>query len=86
MTKSNLFKALFVTIVVIILVVFGFIALLRSMPFTYGEIDINKNGFLSIQEIEYVTSYGNRKVMHKGKECLEYYALKDGLPIKIVCM
>ena len=86
MVKSKLFKTLFVAIILIILVVFGFVSLLRSMPFTYSELDINKNGFLSIQEIEYVTSYGNRKVMYKGKECLEYYALKDGLPMKIVCM
>jgi len=57
-----------------------------SLPFSYEELDLNNNGILSLEEMDYVTSYGKREVMYKGGECVEYYALKDGLPLKVVCI
>lgn len=68
------------------IVLLSFCGYVASTPFTYGELDLNGDGFLSFSEIDYVSSYGVRDIEHAGAQCLEYYALKDGLPLKVVCI
>jgi hypothetical protein len=59
--------------------------ILMFSPFSWTEADINKNGFVSPTEADYYASYGERQVTENGKSCTEYYALKDGLPLKKEC-
>ena len=54
-------------------------------PFSWSEADINKNGFLSPTEADYYGSYGKRLYEDGGKNCFEYYAMKDGLTLKKTC-
>jgi hypothetical protein len=52
---------------------------------TYDEADLNKDGAVSFSEAEYIASSGTREVMQDGRPCTEYFAYKDGLPLKIIC-
>ena len=59
--------------------------LIMFSPFSWAEVDMDKNGFVSPSEAGYYADYGERQYMENGKSCTEYYALKDGLPLKKVC-
>lgn len=77
-------------IVLLIVVIFAWFYLLPYIqltlsPFSWSEADINKDGFVSPTEAEYVANYGRRQQIENGKSCTEYYALKDGLPLKKDC-
>jgi hypothetical protein len=54
-------------------------------PFSWADADIDKNGFVSPGEADYFADYGMRQYTENGKNCIEYFALKDGLPLKKVC-
>jgi hypothetical protein len=62
-----------------------FWTLCSSSPMSFGETDLDHNGRVSWTEADYVCNFGQRQVTSSGKQCTEYYALKDGLPLKIVC-
>ncbi|MBT2788621.1 MULTISPECIES: hypothetical protein [unclassified Halomonas] len=55
------------------------------VPFTYDDMDLNQDGWLGLSEAMYFFDHGVRKVTVEGEVCTEYYALKDGLPLKVVC-
>ena len=59
--------------------------LISKSPLTYKEIDLNNNGIVSGSEAEYASNYGGRRIYKNGKECIEFYAQKDGLTLKVVC-
>lgn len=59
--------------------------LITMLPFDYNDVDLDKNGIISLTEYEYSASYGSRIIKKNGKDCTEYYALKDGLPLKLNC-
>jgi len=52
---------------------------------SFEEIDLDHNGRVSEAEAEYVCNCGQRQVISNGKQCTEYFAYKDGLPLKVVC-
>lgn len=54
-------------------------------PLTYAEMDINHGGKVEFFEADYASSYGERDVLRNDRQCLEYFAYKDGLPLKVVC-
>lgn len=54
-------------------------------PFSWKEADINKDGFVSTTETDYYGNYGKKQYIESGKNCTEYFALKDGLPLKKDC-
>ena len=56
-----------------------------ASPFSWKDADMNKDGFVSPTEADYFADYGKRQYMKDGKECIEYYALKDGLNLKNEC-
>ncbi len=56
-----------------------------SAPLTYAEIDLNHDGTVSFAEADYASSYGERVVLKDGRKCIEYFAYKDGLPLKFKC-
>ena len=70
-----------------LIVVIGasYIRLVRTSPLTFEAMDFDRNGFVTFSELVYVNAYGTRQVTENGETCTEYYALKDGLRLKIVC-
>ena len=56
-----------------------------SSPLSYAEMDINHDGKVEFFEVDYASSFGERPVERAGLKCIEYFAYKDGLPLKVVC-
>jgi hypothetical protein len=54
-------------------------------PLSYAEMDINNDGKVEFFEADYASSYGEREVLKNDRKCLEYFAYKDGLPLRVVC-
>ena len=64
-------------------VAFGW--LVYMAPMSYRELDLNNDGQVSFGEAEYAASFGERAIQVNGQQCTEYFAHKDGLPLKVVC-
>lgn len=62
-----------------------YLVLLNGLPFTSDEMDLNKNGVVGFSELSYFFDYGTNPIIKDSQECLEYYALKDGVPLKVEC-
>lgn len=54
-------------------------------PLPYAAMDFNHDGNVSFSEAEYATNYGTRTIQHNNRACLEYFSLKDGLPLATHC-
>lgn len=54
-------------------------------PVPYDAIDRNHDGSVSFTEADYVSSFGVHTIYHQGEKCVEYFAYKDGLPLKVDC-
>lgn len=79
-------KAAFISgavIVVFYWVAFGW--LVYMAPMSYRELDLNHDGQVSFDEVSYAASFGERALQVNGQQCTEYFANKDGLPLKVVC-
>jgi hypothetical protein len=64
-------------------VIFGW--MVYTSPLTYSEMDINHDGKVEFFEANYASSYGANEIEKGGMKCTEFYAYKDGLPLKVVC-
>lgn len=62
-----------------------FSCLVYSSPLTYAEMDLNHDGKVDFSEIDYAAAYGEKQIEKNGSKCVEYFAYKDGLPLKVVC-
>ncbi|TCK08655.1 hypothetical protein CLV83_0747 [Marinobacterium mangrovicola] len=62
-----------------------YIVNLSDSRYTWDDMDLNGDGMVTFTEAEYVGSSGVREIVVDGKKCFEYFAYKDGLPIKTVC-
>jgi len=79
-------KKVFLTIFFLILgyfILFNIFTFLSILPIKY--MDFNKNGFVSINEAFRAIDARKRILIVDGKECVEYFDLKDGLPIVLEC-
>jgi hypothetical protein len=47
--------------------------------------DWNQDGTTSLDEFFAASDIGKRAVTNDGKECVEYFAYKDGLTVKLTC-
>lgn len=54
-------------------------------PLSFRELDLNHDGNVSFSEVDYASSFGERPVQVNGRQCTEYFAFKDGLPLKVRC-
>jgi len=63
----------------------AFAWLVYMAPMSYRELDRNHDGQVSFGEASYAASFGERAIQLNGQQCTEYFAYKDGLPLKIVC-
>lgn len=57
----------------------------HQSPLAYESMDFNHDGKVSFSEADYASSFGTRMVVDHGRHCTEYFAYKDGLPLKLVC-
>jgi hypothetical protein len=62
---------------------FGFFVWQAPVP--YSELDFNHNGNVELFEAMYAAEYGTRNTIVGGKQCTEYYALKDAHVLRIDC-
>ena len=56
-----------------------------SQGYSWKEMDWNEDGNTSAWEFLAASDVGKRLIDKDGKHCDEFYAMKDGLPIKVVC-
>ena len=69
------------------------LAMLVGIPSTFvvrtsyslETMDWNQDGRTSISELIDSIDIKTRKVVFNGRRCLEYFRLKDGLPVKRTC-
>lgn len=54
-------------------------------PLKYSEMDFDHDGRVSYSEADYASSFGTRRYGDRGRHCMEYFAYKDGLPLKTIC-
>ena len=62
-----------------------YINTLFNSDFTWEEMDLNQDGFVSPLEASYFDDSGKRDVVVDGKKCIDYFAFKDGLSLKVTC-
>ena len=63
----------------------SYLHLVGTSPLAFEEMDFDENGFVTFFELAYANSYGTRRITEHEKTCTEYYALKDGSQLKIIC-
>ncbi|MDM8518006.1 hypothetical protein QUF76_17550 [Desulfobacterales bacterium HSG16] len=62
-----------------------YIIALTNGDFTLDEMDIDNDGFVSPTEAGYFDDSGTRDIEVDGKKCVDYFAFKDGLSLKVTC-
>ena len=63
----------------------SYLFLVQKSPLKFQETDFDNNGLVTFSELYYANSYGTRPITVSNTSCIEYYALKDGLRLKLVC-
>jgi len=78
-------KRYIILISIAFLYTFFIFFLVQKSPLTYNEIDTDNNKIITFGEAFYGIELGENNITLNGNNCIEYYHLKDGLPVKIVC-
>ena len=63
----------------------SYLHLVARSPLAFDEMDFDDNGFVTLYELIYANAYATRQIADKERTCTEYYALQDGLRLKVVC-
>lgn len=75
-----------VSIGMLVAVYFAFRAISSfRQGYSWQEMDWRQHGSTSIRDFFAASDIGKREVVQDGKKCIEYYAYKDGLPVKTLC-
>lgn len=70
----------------VVVILASFLAVLAFRTgYSVQEMDWNSDGTTSIGELLRAIDVGRRSIVKDGNECQEYYNLKDGVPVRIVC-
>lgn len=80
---STTLAALVLGLVILYLLVRVFAVL--SHGYSWTDMDWNQDGSTSINEFFMASDIDMREVVQDGKKCIEYFAYKDGMPVKTVC-
>ena len=74
-------------VVLVLLVGYGAARVFASWQrhYLWAEMDWNSDGSTSISEFLQSSDVGKRLVSVAGNECVEYFSLKDGLAVKVMC-
>jgi len=82
-------KSIRTIVIVTAVIVLGYWAVFAWMvyrsPLTYEAIDFDHDGSVSFNEADYASSFGMRTIYRDGAECVEYFAEKDGVALKLDC-
>jgi hypothetical protein len=73
--------------IVIAAVLIASLVLFGALQSGYGwsERDWNSDGHTSIGEFFEAADIGSRPITQVGKSCVEYFSLKDGMPVRVDC-
>lgn len=55
------------------------------LGYSWKEMDWNQDGKTTLAEVVDARDIGRRDVVIGGKTCIEYFAFKDGLAVRIDC-
>ncbi len=73
----------------IVFLVFGYLFLRGAASwrqgYSWNEMDWSQKGSTSLADFFAASDIGKRETNVNGVACTEYYAYKDGLPIKMIC-
>ncbi len=61
------------------------IVAVAALGYPWTDMDWDADGFTSPSDLLRASDIGRHEVTQDGLTCLEYFALKDGLPVKVVC-
>lgn len=81
--KAAIVPLAFIVLLIIYLVFRGFAS--WKQGYSQSEMDWDQNGSTSISEFIQASDVGKRSVEKNDQACAEYFAYKDGLPIKTIC-
>ena len=56
-----------------------------NQGYSWQEMDWHQRGKTTIADFFAASDIGRREVTHSGRKCIEYFAYKDGAPVKTVC-
>jgi hypothetical protein len=56
-----------------------------NQGYSWKEMDWHQQGKTSLSDFFAASDIGKREIVKLNKKCVEYYAYKDGLPVKTVC-
>ena len=70
---------------IIALIFVAYLYLVEKSPLTFQQMDFDQNGYVTFFELNYANSYGTREISMGDISCIEYYALKDGVKLKLEC-
>ncbi|WP_051091806.1 hypothetical protein [Methylosarcina fibrata] len=77
---------IFITTLVLAIVYCVFRGIISwKQGYSWQEMDWRRRRSTSISDFFAASDIGKREVIKNGKKCIEYYAYKDGLPVKTVC-
>jgi len=62
-----------------------FVVAIVDSPFAWSDMDWNGDGRTSFAELAQSTDVGVRPILQNGKECEEFFSLKDGLTVRVRC-
>lgn len=69
----------------VVIPVLAYLVLYIFALFNSDEMDINNDGFITPTEAGYFDDSGKREIEINGKKCIDYFAYKDGLSLKVTC-
>lgn len=74
-------------VVCALVVIYFFMRIVGSamQGYSWREMDWNQDGTTSISEFFAASDIGKREIATGEKKCMEYFAYKDGFPVKTVC-
>ena len=75
----------FCGVVIVVSVGTSYLYLVQRSALKFQDADFDENGLVTFSELYYASSYGTRRITENNTSCIEYYALKDGLRLKLVC-
>jgi hypothetical protein len=89
MGKEKVNSFVFKLFAVIVLLLLMYLAALSVASlrkgYSWSEMDWEQKGSTSLIDFLAASDIGKREILKDGRMCVEYYAYKDGLPIKTVC-
>lgn len=63
----------------------GYLYLVGTSSLPFAAMDFDGNGFVTFHELAYANAFDARPITENGQACTEYYALKDGVRLTIIC-